>query len=435
MVGRLRVATATALLAVTAAHCSRTGLDFDVPEAGVDAGADAGAGADASVGADSGAGADARADAGARADADAGPDGSLDAPTDSAPSDAPPDAFDSGPIVHGSSCADGGDGLSNCGPTGESCCTSLPVPGGTFDRTYDPYHTGADAAAPSDPATVSSFRLDKYEITVGRFRQYVEYMTSPAGAPPTDGSGKHVHVNGGRGLVDEAKPGNYEHGWDATWNTNLPTGPASIATWNTNLTGGADPQYDTWTASPGPNEKLPLNRVTWFELYAFCIWDGGFLPSQAEWEYASAGGAEQRLYPWGGPTPQDAGPYDYAIYNCYWPTGQGGQLQCMGVENIAPVGSAPLGAGRWGQLDLGGNVAEENLDYLESDTTQRFFADPCVDCSRMTPPQGPSNQLFAAANGESFQGWAPSMSASWVYWGLHRTDRFSQVGARCARSP
>src|SRR5690606_7167704 len=44
----------------------------------------------------------------------------------------------------------------------ESCCTSIVVTGGTFDRINDG----------DFPATVSTFRLDKYEVTVGRFRKF-----------------------------------------------------------------------------------------------------------------------------------------------------------------------------------------------------------------------------------------------------------------------
>ena len=67
----------------------------------------------------------------------------------------------------GPSCA----GLApTCGPAGnESCCTSLLVPGGTFYRTYG----GVTFNDKSFPATVSDFALDKCEITVGRFRAFV----------------------------------------------------------------------------------------------------------------------------------------------------------------------------------------------------------------------------------------------------------------------
>src|SRR5580704_6582483 len=116
------------------------------------------------------------------------------------------------------SCAPGGPGMTNCGPGGsgtESCCTSLEVTGRTFDRTYDPHllndgGTTVGVAVAADggpigeaaPATVSSFRLDKYLVTVGRFRQFINALTPPDGGIgwlPSPGSGKHTHLNGGAG--------------------------------------------------------------------------------------------------------------------------------------------------------------------------------------------------------------------------------------------
>jgi len=95
------------------------------------------------------------------------------------------------------SCRAGGPGLSDCGPHKESCCVSLDVPGGTFYRSYD----GVTYTDKSYPATVSPFRLDKYEVTVGRFRQFVSAVV--AGWRPRPGSGKHIHLNGGRGLTNK----------------------------------------------------------------------------------------------------------------------------------------------------------------------------------------------------------------------------------------
>ncbi|WP_437616380.1 hypothetical protein WMF20_21365 [Sorangium sp. So ce834] len=53
-----------------------------------------------------------------------------------------------------------------CGPSGaESCCESKTITGGTFQR----FDTNSRVAS---PATVSSFKLDRFEVTVGRFRHF-----------------------------------------------------------------------------------------------------------------------------------------------------------------------------------------------------------------------------------------------------------------------
>src|SRR5262249_23924094 len=85
-----------------------------------------------------------------------------------------------------------------CGPSGsESCCTSLLVPGGTFTR-------GNETAW---PATVSDFMLDRFEITVGRFRKFVEAGLGTRENPPAAGAG--------------ADPNNAATGWDPAWTQEL----------------------------------------------------------------------------------------------------------------------------------------------------------------------------------------------------------------------
>ncbi|MGA7118806.1 MAG: formylglycine-generating enzyme family protein, partial [Polyangiaceae bacterium] len=270
-------------------------------------------------------------------------------------------------------CQAEGDGLTNCGSASESCCTSVELAGGTYYRTYTNDGTGATGLA--DPASVSSFRLDKYDVTVGRFRQFVAAWTS--GWAPQEGAGKHVHLNGGQGLANSGSPGAYETGWVTTDN-------GYVAPTDTNL--GYCTPSSTWTSTASTQETLPIDCVNWYEAYAFCIWDGGFLPSEAEWEYAAAGGSQQREYPWGSTDPGTSS--QYAIYgdsqnNCYYPTGS--LATCGGVENNAPVGTAKLGAGLWGQVDLAGNVFQWNLDWYAA------YVDPCTDCADMTSVLGEEN--------------------------------------------
>ena len=203
------------------------------------------------------------------------------------------------------SCQTSGDGLTNCGASSESCCTSLDVPGGTYYRTYTSSGSGATGLA--DPATVSGYRLDKYLVTVGRFRRFVDAWNGGAGYAPPAGSGKHAHLNGGQGLANAGSGMTYEPGW-------VPSDNSNVAPTNANLTCGVS----TWTDAAGSQENLPINCVNWPEAYAFCIWDGGFLPSEAEWEYAAAGGSQQREYPWGTTAPGSGN--QYAIYDCHYPS-------------------------------------------------------------------------------------------------------------------
>lgn len=148
------------------------------------------------------------------------------------------------------------------------------------------------------------------------------------------GSGKHTHLNGGRGLADALAPGSYETGWDASWNVQL---AATESEWDKNLGYGHD-HNATWTLTASTNETRPITLEIWYEAHAFCIWDGGFLPSEAEWYCAAAGGSEQRTYPWGATVP---GPNaDLAVYGGYYNSSPSlPASDCTGVCNIAPVGS------------------------------------------------------------------------------------------------
>jgi hypothetical protein len=51
------------------------------------------------------------------------------------------------------SCAPGGTGMTNCGASQESCCTSLEVTGGVYFRTYT--NDGSGPTREADPASVS----------------------------------------------------------------------------------------------------------------------------------------------------------------------------------------------------------------------------------------------------------------------------------------
>ncbi|HET9956777.1 MAG TPA: SUMF1/EgtB/PvdO family nonheme iron enzyme [Polyangiaceae bacterium] len=336
------------------------------------------------------------------------------------------------------SCATAGPGRTTCGEKGdESCCSSPTVEGGTYSRTYK--NTGSGATEKADAATISSFRLDKYEVTVARFREYVKYLEN-GGSPPAAGSGKHAHLNGGKGLADSGKSGAFEAGWDASWSSKIPSGAGATAKWKalltakgTNANSGCN-IYGSWSDESGKNDSLPITCTSWYESYAFCIWDGGFLPSEAEWKFAAAGGDEQRAYPWGSTAPGASN--DYAIWDCCYPSGQcsgaSGRDTCTGLVNVAPVGFAKKGAGRYGQLDLVGSVWEWLVDrYADK------YGSPCQDCAYLTG--NTANRVLPGAGFHTGASLGATLMYSWNRSQIsYNADTYRgdyAVGLRCARSP
>lgn len=263
-----------------------------------------------------------------------------------------------------------------CGSDGkEDCCAAPPVSGGQFDRLNEAM----------GHATVDDFHLDKFEVSVGRFRQF--YESYPANKPAA-GAGKHP-------LIDDS-------GWKATWDAELPENQLKLSAMLK-----CDENFRTWTDKPGPNEALPINCVTWYAAFAFCAWDGGRLPTEVEWNYAAAGGSDQTTYPWGPATADET----LVILDC----------ETDGPTCIQRTGSKPLGNGKWGHADLAGSMAEWTLDYHGE------LPSPCATCAN----------LVDGGLGRELRGGDFSRSASAV----HTWSRLGSIpegvqdyqGIRCAR--
>ena len=286
-----------------------------------------------------------------------------------------------------------------CGPSGTSnCCGNSVVLGGTYARSYD---VSGDGTYPSANygATVSDFQLDTYEVTVGRFRQFVTAGQGIQTNPPVSGMYAHPRIAGS--------------GWDPNWNSSLATDmSALIAAVKCQVT------YQTWTDTPGNNENRPMNCITWYEAMAFCGWDGGFLPTESEWNYAATGGADQRAYPWSSPPGFLGIDSTRASYQC-----SGDGTAGCAVTDLIAVGTKPAGNGRWDQSDLAGNVWEWALDWF----TSQYSQNPYVDCADLTPSTsrvirgGDYGDVVAhMRTGDRYSGFAPG-------------NRGPNVGVRCAR--
>lgn len=244
---------------------------------------------------------------------------------------------------------------------------------------------------PSSAATVSAFSLDKFEVTVGRFRAFIgAYDAWRSAGNPLLGAGAHPLIA--------------DSGWQSSWSL-----PASAAELESEAGVQCSSLSQTFTVG---SANLPINCATWLEAFAFCIWDGGRLPTEAEWEAAATGGDQGYPFPWGTAEPD----VTRAAYDC---TGDGSIAQDCAITDILDVGAKPAGAGRWGHEDLAGNVWEWVLDAYQA-----------------YPPEAHDYANVSAAAYHTIRGsgWASEAAdlRSPIRYNSLPTARRSEFGFRCA---
>jgi formylglycine-generating enzyme len=138
-----------------------------------------------------------------------------------------------------------------------------------------------------------------------------------------------------------------------------------------------------WGDAGFSHPAQPVVAVSWFEAAAYCEWLTRLtgrryrLPSEAEWERAAKGDADN-LYPWGNELPQDR-----AEYRRRW----GGT-----VNAPLPVGGGSPTA--WGFYDLGENVHEWCADWFRKDY---YAQSPALN------PRGPETGERRASRGGSWR--------------------------------
>jgi formylglycine-generating enzyme len=304
-----------------------------------------------------------------------------------------------------SSCA----GMSGTECNGGDCCASAAVTGGTF--TQGDGTAAQQAGNQPFQSTVATFRLDDFEVTVARFRAFVNDYDRWHGADgnPMDGDGANPNVD--------------NSGWSSSWSTLLPATAGSL---KTNLQ--CDPTYETW-AETG-HDTLPINCVSWYEAAAFCLWDSGRLPTESEWEFAAVGGPENWTYPWGNTpvlTSSQGQAYAAGVY-------LGGGTPSQTPSDILVVGSRPAGLSAYGQYDLIGSMWEWTLDWFAG-----YPSGPAVNYAKTVAPMNqmlgdPAIYDYRVTRGGGFLT-TPSVLVATARGSLPPANRADDAGLRCARTP
>lgn len=340
--------------------------------------------------------------------ADAGtptPDvGTTDAPVVDVPSpDAPaadvPPPTDAGPDAGPPSTAQ-----RSCPDPRERGCGMVEVRGGAFTMgVSDPSTAASLDGFPAQPnISVRDFAIDAHEVTVARFRRFwavASTLTRVTAVP-------------------------------------YPAGPLplAVAPRAPDPTSTSSPECN-WTDTPGAREQHPINCIDWYTAQAFCVWDGGRLPTDAEWEYTARGRTDggllaQRSFPWGEEAPGLG--CERARWRFHQCPGEDG-AQTRRVGSFTPTPDLPGSR----VYDLAGNIYEWTADnYTPYDDPDRHGCWGARPEGRADPlcafnPMGPrtirgGSWYFDAANVlRGASRFAAELDGPLVLIG---------VGMRCARS-
>lgn len=255
--------------------------------------------------------------------------------------------------------------------------TLVLVPAGTyFMGSEAPDFIAAPDEKPRHSVTISTFYIDKYEITVAQYAAFLtrlgDYRTACE-------------------LIDCAQP--RELAGFTTYLSEQDLGDGSrqyVA-----LSGYAD---------------YPINHVSWFGAKAYCEAMGARLPTEAEWEYA-ARGTDGRIYPWGNQAPDPS----RAVFNS------------DDYDNLKPVDALPDGASPFGAFGMAGSMWEWTADWYD----ESYYAD-----SSRIDPTGPETGITRSIRGGA---WPNAIEADRIRAANRSslTPDFisASVGFRCAMDP
>jgi formylglycine-generating enzyme required for sulfatase activity len=215
----------------------------------------------------------------------------------------------------------------------------VAVNGGTFQMGSN---NGGSDEKPIHIVTLSSFKISKYEIT---HTQFITFLND-------------IGCNS-NGTFNDSEFGNVEY-------IDMDASDCAIDYNSGKFVFGG--------SSRVPTAACPVIVITWYGANAFAKWAGGYLPTEAQWEFAARGGSA------GSPTTYSG---SNNIRNVAWYSSNSGR-------KTHPVGQKQ--ANELGIYDMSGNVWEWCADWY-SKRYQR---------GSVTNPSGPSSGASRVNRGGSW---------------------------------
>ena len=186
------------------------------------------------------------------------------------------------------------------------------IPEGSFTMGFkiDNDHEWGDMdEEPVHQVTLSSYWIDKYEVTSSNFSKFLNENKNEA----------HRFIE---------------------------------------ITPSVTVQFDDNVYQPRKGlENYPVNRVSWFGADAYCKWKEKRLPTEAEWEKA-ARGTDQRIFPWGNEFPDNS----RVTFRR--------KFSEKGFQVMEPVEGMKNGISPFGVHQMAGNVWEWVSDWFDATAYQ-----------------------------------------------------------------
>ncbi len=198
---------------------------------------------------------------------------------------------------------------------------AVSIPAATFQQ--------GGRQAPDEQArrqvTLSAYRIDRHEVTVGAYQRFVE------------------------------------EGWseDRWWS-------ADALAWRD----AHDPRAAEPLRRSDRGDDHPVVAVSWYEAQAYCRWQGGRLPTESEWEHAACRDSEAR-FAWGDDEPA-TGP-------AWFTSGKLGAVKSVATQPVEQQDQSL--ASPHGLLHTAGNVWEWTADSYRASAFEGGPASDPLDSS------------------------------------------------------